>query len=170
VKEKITQKNQNPFWTAFNAAQKINTQKPGEDQSEEFGLLEASIAKLDKETQKRLVFLMAKKVLEGNLQIQPLFAVARIAKMITVAYNASVIKKATEEGLTFSDLCQVGLAEIRKREDGKPSITYRLGKEALKEASQKLRMSGKINSAKIIEDHLRRGERNKALAEAAATA
>jgi len=154
------------FWVAFEAATNVTARNP-EDQPEKLNLLEVSLAKLDAESQKRLVFHIAKTVLEGETRIQSLFAVARIANMRQVAYNASVVKKILDEGLTFADLLNTGLVEIRKKEGGRPFTIYFFGREALEKASHELRTSGNIGPAKILDDHLRRGERHKLLAEAA---
>jgi len=163
---KATQGDRNPFWAAFEAATNIQARNP-EDQPKELNILENSFAKLDEESQRRLVFLLSKRVLEGDAKIQSLFVTARIAKMIAVAYNTSAVKKLLDNGLMLSDLISVGLAEIRKKDNGRPFIVYFLGKEALQKASKELRTHGKIGPAMIIEDHLRRGERYKLLAEAA---
>jgi len=165
-----TENNQrNPFWVAFDAIQKINARNPRKDQPEELNSMITVVEKMNMQTQRRLVFFCAKKVLEGDSKIQGLFAVAKMSKMIAIAYNTSAIKKAIEvEGLSFDDLIQSGLVKIKKNNTGRPSTIYFFGKDSLENASKKLRTNGHIEAAKVLEDHLRRGERVKALAEAEA--
>lgn len=157
-----------PFMEALQIARQINTRRPREDQPQEFEQLQTVLGKLDKDAQSNLVFRLVKEVLEDKAPIQGLFPVARKAGMVGVAFNTAALRKAIlQGGLSLSDMQEVGLAEIKLNRDNKPYIVYRIGHQSLAEAAPKLRESGKLDAARILEEHLRSSERSMLLAKAA---
>ena len=158
-----------PFITALIAARKINTREPSE-QPKEMETLKKAMDLLNEDGKRSIVFRLVNEVLEDKTSLQCLFPAARIAGMSSTAHSVAAIRRAIREGgLTFSDLTTSGLAEIRKNEKQLPYTVYRVGHDALVKAEEALRKDGKKLAAECLAVHLRRGERNRALAEAAKT-
>ena len=156
-----------PFITALIAARKVNTREPREEQPKEMEALKKAMDLLNEDGKRSIVFRLVNEVLEDKTSLQCLFPAARIAGMSSTAHSVAAIRRAIREGgLTFSDLTESGLAEIRKNNENHPYTVYRVGHDAIVKAEEVLRKAGKKQAAECLAVHIRRGERNRALAEA----
>lgn len=156
-----------PFITALINARKINTREPKTEQPAEMEALKKAMDLLNEDGQRSIVFRLVNEVLEDKTSLQCLFPAARIAGMSSTAHSVAAIRRAIREGgLTFSDLTESGLAEIRKNQENHPYTVYRVGHDAIVKAEEALRKAGKKQAAECLAVHIRRGERNRALAEA----
>lgn len=155
-----------PLPAAMQAAKKIVTKRPDQDQKDDLANLCAAIDKLNEDGRRTLVFRLMSEVLEEMTPIQSLFAAARYCRMQGVAFNTAAVKTAMREGnLTLSDLRDIGLAEIRLDKERRPYVVYYVGHERLLGAARKLRQAGNAAAAQVLETHLRREEKNRLLAE-----
>lgn len=156
--EYTPQREQSSFGRALYLARQI------EDRDADTTQLKAAMAQLDENGRRNLIFRLVGEVLEGRTKVPGLFAAARAAKMITVAYNtAAVYNAARRGGLSLQDLVRVGLAEpiTWTDRDGKTQsrIVYRVGREALRAAALELRKQYKRTAAEILENHLLQAEK-----------
>lgn len=161
--QKSQKREPTPFMLALRAAQKITTRRPKEEQPEEFELLQAALGKISEEELQSLVWRLVKDVLEDNAATQGLFPVARAARMMTVAYNTAIVKRVIQEGVSFHELREAGLVELKIGGNGRPYAVYRVGNQTLASAAKSFREKGKLVAAKMLEEHLRHAERNAAL-------
>lgn len=162
-----TQKAPTPFVIAIIAARKITTREPRDEQPAEMEILKKAMDVLDEDGKRSIVFRLVNEVLEDKTPLQCLFPAARIAGMSSTAHSVAAIRRAIREGgLSFSDLRESGIAVIKQNQTTKlPYTVYYVGHEAMVKAEEVLRKAGKTQGAECLAIHIRRGERNRALAE-----
>ncbi|MBI2626234.1 MAG: hypothetical protein HYW69_01415 [Candidatus Nealsonbacteria bacterium] len=154
-----------PFGSALWNARQITTRRPDQEQVEIFTALQKAVSQLDEDGKRNLVFRLQKEVMEDKgCGIPGLFTVCRMARMLAVAASTAAVR---QTGLTFGGLQAAGLAEAKPGRDGKDAyVVYKFGALNLVEAAKKLRRNSNVTAAKVLEEHISRGERNRALREA----
>lgn len=168
--QKIPQANRapSPFQVALQAARRVTTQRPWEEQPAEMEAVRVAMVALDEDGRRSIVFRLVNEVLEDESSLACLFSAAKMVRMVGVAHNTAAIRKAMREGnLTLTDLQNAKLAEIKLNREKKPYVVYRIGHKSLAEAEPLLRSAGKGVAAEVLAVHIRRGERNRLLAAAA---
>lgn len=157
-----------PFTAALVAARKITTHEPKEEQPVELEALKRAMAILGEDDQRSMVFRLVNEVLEDRTPLQCIFPVARIAGISSIAHSTAAIKRAIREGgLLFGDLQAAGLVAVKiNPATEKPYSVYFVGHSALVKAEDYFRHNDKSQAAEVLAVHIRRGERNRALAAA----
>jgi hypothetical protein len=160
-KEKEKAQNNNkpsPFGRALFVARQITARQAQEEQPELFASLQEAIDQLDGDSRRNLVFRLQGETMEDKCRVAGLYATARMCKMLSVAAATAAVKAT---GLTFASLLDLGLVEIRVR-NNKPYTVYRFGHENLAKAASQLRRSGNTFAAERLEKYLSQGEKAKA--------
>ncbi len=154
----------NPMWGVVEAAKKIESRQPKEEEPEEHQALLDALNKVSEKGQKEAVWRLMEQVVEEKAPVQGLYALTRELHMTPVATGTTALLKVIRAGATQEDLENSGLAQLR---GGKhPHYIYRVGREAITEAAKHFREEGQIELAQVLEEHLRRGERKRKLARA----
>ena len=149
-----------PFGQALHLARQIT------DRDQDMTEVEAAVKALDERGQKNIVFRLAGECLRLHVEVPAVFAVARAARMMSVAHSVATIR-AGQLGIT--ELTKLGLLEVQIGErDGRRDdrLIPHVGHEALKAAAVALRAEGNTSAAEVLEKHLAFGDERRLFAEA----
>src|SRR3989338_1817322 len=127
----------NPFWAAVNAAKKVTTRWPQDDQPEVWAEIEAAVGMLEEDEKRKAPWRLVIPVFNEEVHIAGLFALARACRMTSMAHAVAAIVKAKRAGgLTTAGLEQFGLVKTVVSDDGKRAwLQPHTGQEAISAAA-----------------------------------
>ncbi|MEX2144999.1 MAG: hypothetical protein WD712_01310 [Candidatus Spechtbacterales bacterium] len=154
------QGSENPFFAALNAAKRITTRRPHEEQPEEFEDLQNRMDQLNEQSRAQVVFRLVVPVLSGRVPVQSLFAAARTSgqNLLDVGFKSAKLRQALEvEGLNHTALANYGTEDrkiiVPKSENGKEWLHVNLGNDLVSAAAEQMRNEGRVKGARVLMEY-----------------
>ena len=154
----------NPFWAAINAAKKVTTRRPQDDQPEVWAEIEAAVGMLEEDEKRKAPWRLVIPVFNEEVHIAGLFALARACRMTAMAHAVAAIVKAKRAGgLTTAGLEQFGLVKTVVSDDGKRAwLQPHTGQEAISAASKLMDEADLKEGARALRAYLNVASVNRA--------
>ena len=154
----------NPFWAAINAAKKVTTRRPQDDQPEVWAEIEAAVGMLEEDEKRKAPWRLVIPVFNEEVHIAGLFALARACRMTAMAHAVAAIVKAKRAGgLTTAGLEQFGLVKTVVSDDGKRAwLQPHTGQEAISAAAKLMDEADLKEGARALRAYLNVASVNRA--------